>query len=644
MPGKNRATGEGTEQHLDTLSRVTPFNLLSRENLEKMYLRCEIKHFSPERVIFKQGESSHRVLYIVLQGKVQILTENKRGVITNTEERHPTEFFGETVFLTGESYPATAMAADDLTCLVIPHLVFEEVLASNQGVAESFTRMLTIRLKNVYQQMGREDSKKILYDEPLHKRVVEIMISPVATCLPGQGIKRTAQQMSRWDVSSVVVTAPNGKPVGIVTEKDLVTKVLSREEDEEEEEPHFVFQIMSQDLKSVKSSDFVYQALLIMVKHQVKHVVVEEKGQLMGIITMKELVKSRNWGTLSAVNTIEAQNDVESLAENIEEIDQVQQALLMERAYAREICEVVTEFYDRVTRKIINLSEEEMKQEGWGEPPVGYSFIQMGSAGRREQYSRTDQDNGIIFEDTGSTEENRQNQEYFLELGKKVVKGLETCGFKRCLGGVMAENSTWCRHLTEWMNTVKEWVDHLDPTHVRNMTIFLDFRRVYGRQDLSERLRREVSRLFQENPGVLYFLAKDDLNHRVPLSIFRQIITGKDGKLNLKTTTSVHLIDCIRIFSLREGLSETSTFQRIHYLQKRNVFNENFSEAIEEAFETLLMLRINNYLTRLRQGLEPDNNIYPSQLNKKEKAKLKEAMQVASRLQTLISQNIVMGM
>jgi len=622
------------------LSHVTPFNYLEKSQLEELYSQCEIKTFPVGDFIFKQGERSHQSLYIILEGRARILMEDEKESIKTAGERAVADFFGETVLLTGENYPASVTVLEKMVCLVIPRTVFEKMLSFNQQASESFTRLLLVRLKEMYYQIGEQKKRDILYEEPLHKKVEQVMISPVITCLPGQTIKRTAQQMSRNGITSVVVVAPNGKPVGIVTDKDLVAKVLAEEADA----PRYVFQIMSRNLKTVKSSDFAYQAFLVMVKHHINHVIIEEKGQLQGIVTMKDLIKSRDWGTLSAVNSIENHRDIESLADTMEEIDQVQHALLLERAYAREISELVTEFYDRVTRKILSLTEEQMQEEGWGKPPAGYCWISMGSSGRREQYSRTDQDNGIIFEASDTKEKDEAARSYFLKLGEKTVKGLETCGFRRCLGGVMAENSAWCKTLPEWKDTVHDWINRLDPDHIRNMTIFLDFRCVYGREDLGQLLRDEVSRAFKNSPDTLYFLAKDDLQHRVPLNFFRQIITEKDGKINLKSTATVHLIDCVRIFCLREGIKETSTFQRINQLQKKNVFNQDLADTIKEAFETLLMLRIKNYLACLKQGREPDNYIYPARLSKKERTRLKKAMQATNWLQTLVSQNIVMGL
>ena len=112
-----------------------------------------------------------------------------------------------------------------------------------------------------------------------------------------------------------------------------------------------------------------------------------------------------------------------------------------------------------------------MVEEGYGPPPVDYCWITMGSSGRKEQYARTDQDNGIIYGDVPE-DEAEEVKNYFLILGEKVVAGMEQYGFERCKGKVMANNEKWCRSFRSWRHNIKGWIDNLLPENIRLMTIF----------------------------------------------------------------------------------------------------------------------------------------------------------------------------
>jgi len=626
----------GPEQIYAVLKGLHPFSCLNEPLLKQIAADTAVKYYPRDSYVFKRGEKSQQVLFLVIEGQARILAATGEKQ-TTAVYRNPGEFFGETVFLTADPYPGSVSAAQDLVCLLISAASFSEAMGSNRAFADYFTKILTARLNELYRSFLL-DSKEgdLLSGQPMRRRVEDVAVADVVTCLPLAGVKEIAARMSKSGASSVIVVAPNQKPIGIITQKDLVSKVLAAENPNLN---HSAYEIMSGNLITVNRQDFVYQALLLMVKHRVKHLVVTgEKQRLYGILTVQDLFRASNTVAMTFVNRIEQQESIRGMAELMIEIDNAQRILLSERAYASEICALVTEFYDRVTRKVILLAETEMTAEGRGAPPVKYCFINMGSSGRKEQFSRTDQDNGIIYQDPAPGQQEIVAA-YFLDLGEKIAGGLELCGFSRCTGGVMSNNRRWCRGLSGWRAGVRQWVERLEPENVRDMTIFLDFRYLVGETELFEQLRTYVARLFQKSHHALLFMAKDDLRHRVPLNMFRQIVTERSGryrkKINLKSTAAVHILDCVRLFALREGIKNSNTFERIRLLKERGIFKPDEADSLAAAYETIMMLRIRDAVQKQKQGIAPDNYISPGELDRKEQSLLKESLLVINRLQML---------
>jgi CBS domain-containing protein len=622
---------------LTLLKKTEPFSFLSPDMQKTIIDNSVLEHYSKGSYVIQEGTPSKQLLYIIVDGQANAVTSigNEETI---TAVRSAGDFFGITVLLSDEPYPMSVLAAEELICLLLDRQLFKTALADNEQFSDYITETLAKRLKELYQVVTDNHQEKRLGRQSLRQRISDMATVKVITSLPMDKIASVASKMTENNVSSVVVTAFNGKPVGIITEKDLVGKVLASPASNHDFKAH---QIMSPELITVEPDDFSYQALLLMTKHNIQHVVVTDKNDVLrGIVTLKDLIRTSNSGTLSIVKQIEHQDTTAGLATLVRDIDQVGLALLAERALASEICALTNELYERITRKVVQIAENEMVINGWGAPPLRYCFVNMGSAGRKEQFTRTDQDNGIIFEDSlDEAAENAAN--YFLALGKRIVSGLEACGFKRCTGGVMADNPQWCLPLSLWKNNIKCWVDNLDPKDIRNMTIFLDYRHLYGDTMLFENLKAYSTRLYQDAQHALLFMAEDDLKHRVPLNLFRQIITAKKGrnqnKLNLKNGVMVHLVDCLRLFALREGILETNSFERIHSLRDRNIFKKDDAEYIEAAYESLLMFRIRDAFTKMKEGREPDNMIKLSNLSKKDLALLKESMLIVSRLQSLTS-------
>ncbi len=614
-----------------------PFSFLSTAMQKSLVDNSALEYHPKESYVIREGTPSKQLLYIIIDGQAKAITSigNEETV---TAVRNAGDFFGITVLLTDEPYPMSVLASEDLTCLMLDRKMFKAALADNEQFSDYITATLAKRLKELYQAVTDNHHEQRLNKQSLRQRISHVATEKVITGLPMDKVSSVANKMTENNVSSVVIIAFNGKPVGIITEKDLVSKVLATPAPNLDLKAH---EIMSPELITVSPDDFSYQALLMMTKHNIQHVVVTDKNEVLrGIVTVKDLIRTSNSGTISIVKQIEHQDTTEGLAALVRDIDQVGLALLAERALASEICALTNELYERITRKVVQIAENEMVANGWGTPPLRYCFINMGSAGRKEQFTRTDQDNGIIFEDSlDETAENAAN--YFLALGKRIVSGLEVCGFKRCTGGVMADNPQWCLPLSLWKNNIKNWVDNLDPKDIRNMTIFLDYRHLYGDNILFENLKEYSTRLFQNAQHALLFMAEDDLKQRVPLNLFRQIITVRKGrnhnKLNLKNAVMVHLVDCLRLFALREGIWETNSFERIYNLRDRNIFKKDDAEYIEAAYESLLMFRIRDAFTKMQEGRDPDNMIKFKNLSKKELALLKESMLIVSRLQSLTS-------
>ena len=82
--------------------------------------------------------------------------------------------------------------------------------------------------------------------------------------------------------------------------------------------------------------------------------------------------------------------------------------------------------------------------------------------------------------------------DYFLQLGTRVCDGLNRAGYPYCRGKVMANNPRWCRSLPDWISGFDEWVQKSEPQEIIDLSIFFDFRTVYGDAELTHELRRNI--------------------------------------------------------------------------------------------------------------------------------------------------------
>lgn len=629
---------EGQQRDIaDIMQSISPFSYLDKKVLTALTDRLEVREYNEGTYIFRQGDPSQQSLFVIVSGEAQVRAIDDQNNETVLAVRKEGDFFGETAFLSDEPYIASVITVKPVTVIVLPFDIVENILGRYPEFSNHFSRIMAGRMRAVYNLQMAGAASGYSTDQPIHKRVADLMTSPVVTCLPDDEVTALAGKMTTENVSSVVVVDKRNRPLGIITEKDLVKKIVAQ--------GCYIHSVVASDVMSnnpltISPESFYYEALLLMVGHNIKHLVVAAEEQLVGMVTIRDLMASRGTSALKIAKAIEQQSTIEGLAAISNETENILQLLVSENATAQETLQLITELFDRLTRKVIQVCEQEMVREGLGPPPVEYSWISMGSSGRQEQFVKTDQDNGIIYENV-VLEREEDVSRYFLRLGQKVVDGLHRSGFALCPGNVMASNPVWCRSMRSWAKAISRWFDVMEPENVRLMTIFLDFRHIYGEKSLCDRMRRFVHKRVQDAPNVLHFLAQDDLNHRVPLNFFKQIITEKAGdkkdQVNLKAAAAVHMVDAVRCFSLRENINETNTFRRMGKLQERNVFSENDTDSFVNAYETLMSFRIRQSLLQLSRGEVPDNYLDPSQLSKREKASLREAFITVDRIQNMTS-------
>jgi len=622
---------------LQVLKSCAPFNSLDDDFLSRLAKNVEVKKYQRGVYVFRQGQKSLQILFLIACGRGEVTITDARGQETVVSTRGQYDFFGETALLTDKTYGGSLRAAEDLTCLLVPREKIEEIIVSHPAFSSYFTTLLADRLHRLYEESLAQQSYEAYstVESPLlRKRISELMTRFPVTCQAHDSVTEVASLLAKSRISSVVVIN-GGHPVGLITEKDLVRKVLTRSSWQVE---HLTADlIMDEKLVKLKPDDFYHQALLAVVKHQVKHILVLDGENLVGILSLGDLIKTRSTGSLWVTDKLESAKNLDELAKNGKEVDNLLNALVAERASVPELFEIVSAMHDRLTCRIIELCQQDMIGEGYGPPPVEFCWFNMGSAGRKEQTLRTDQDNGIIYADCDP-----DTAKYFTVLGNRVVEELVRAGFEWCKGGTMASNPLWCRSLSQWKEAVSVWITRADPEDTRMLSILLDFRPVYGAREMAQVLWREIFEVFKKPVKASHFLAEEEVQVRVPITIFGGFITEKSGpnrnEINLKAVCR-HIINCVRIFAVKNDISEPSTLGRLSQMVKSHVLPQEDAEFVQNAYEILMMIRIRENLKKVKQGKSADNYINPHSLSKIEQSLLKNALSAITRLQKITSSN-----
>jgi CBS domain-containing protein len=118
--------------------------------------------------------------------------------------------------------------------------------------------------------------------------VGQLMTKKLETINPSNTAQEAAKKMRDKEVSSLVVTDSEDKPMGIVTERDLVRQVCTKDVNSN---AVIVHHIMSSPIATIDANSSVEVAADIMIQNKVRHLLVmEDENKVLGIITSSDFI------------------------------------------------------------------------------------------------------------------------------------------------------------------------------------------------------------------------------------------------------------------------------------------------------------------------------------------------------------------
>ena len=129
--------------------------------------------------------------------------------------------------------------------------------------------------------------------------VNQVMSKEVLTLDKSTSLQEAAEHMKRLSIGCVIVTE-NNNPIGIITERDFVTKIAA------EGRPLFteIKEVMSSPLITIDSEETIWEASELMKEKLIHKLPVKENGEITGIITTSDIVRISSVGSDSEMRRI----------------------------------------------------------------------------------------------------------------------------------------------------------------------------------------------------------------------------------------------------------------------------------------------------------------------------------------------------
>lgn len=617
------------------LGRYAPFDRLESEVLQRVASSVRIRYLERDEMVFEEGQDAKPEFYVVVKGEVAV-SQHVDGQTVLIDVCDDGDIFGVRALLAERKYAARTQAKDDTLLYVLPKQVLDDLMRDEPRVAMFFAagfaadlpqRIDTNRLEAVRAARLHERAKDTGDDV---RRVDPVR--DVLTCSTDTSIGQAAMLMSQRNVGSILIVDAERRPIGIVTDSDLRSKVVSQARDVSSH----ISDIMSSPVLTIDDQTTLSSLIATVMKKHVHHFAVTEDGTssspVVGIVSEHDILKTQGSHPTVILTEISRAKTRERLRMLRDQAEDLLRRYLEDEVGMGFLSNMITEINDTLIRRAIRLSLEELGQE----PPVPFCWLALGSEGREEQLLRTDQDNAIVYADTDESEAGAED--FFLELGRRVVETLVEAGFARCPGDVMACNPKWNQPLSNWKRYFSDWIREPEKIAVMHTNIFFDLRPVHGDDSLAHALKSHIFERIKTDRAFLTFFAQNATQNPPPLSFFRNMIVERSGEhrdaFDIKARAMMPLADAARVLIYDLGINiYGSTAERWERIAETDETLARLSDEAAMAYEILMRIRAMEGLQRGTSG----RYVYIKELNKLERQTLRNTFSVVKDVQLMLT-------
>lgn len=602
---------------LDNLKTHLPFSLLDKKAFNFIEGSSQIAYYPKDTILIHENQNVS-TFYCIIKG----IVEAKEGEEL-IDIYHNDDIFAGIELLEKQASKYQYSVTEELICYEIPAETFMQLTEENKAFKNFFFSTIVERIDMLKE---RQESAKMadmmltrIDDSILHTACIVDDTMPIIEALT-----------KMEDENAVSILIKNESGYGIVTDADIRKYILYHEE----KNLTIISQIQTYPIISIVEGELLFNVLLLMTGRSIKHLpVLNEQGDVIGILELIDLLSHfANQSRIISVQ-IEKAHTLHDVITASKRIDTMIKTLHIKGVKSRYIARLVSEMHKKMYAKLFKLIFPSEWQEKC-------TLILLGSEGRGEQILKTDQDNGLIFEDGFEPEDQD-------EITMKFTEVLDEIGFPRCKGNVMVINPKWAKSTGEYKDDIRRWIREPNYDDLMDMAIFFDTFAVAGKISIFKDLRDFLMEQIKQHKTFLPHFARSIESFESPLGLFSRFVSSDKGhkdEIDIKKGALFALIHGVRALALEHGIHKTNTTERIKALNDIGYMNKEDAGELFETLEVINTLRLHAQLEKLEQGRELDNYISLNTLGRLERDTLKEALKTVEKFKKRVSYHFHLGM
>jgi CBS domain-containing protein len=579
---------------------IPPFDRVANKIVDKIAENLDIAYFRAEEVVLQKG-AMPEFLYFIIKGVVHEREEEEiLSIYTSGELFDPVSLI--------EKYARhTFVAAEETICYILPGTLFLELLHEESYLEHYFFQSISQKLSSAC----NSEQNAVLADFMM-ARVEDAYLQKPLIVDGKTTIYEAVKMQHQKKANALLVKSDAG--IGIVTDSDFREKFILQKRSFEDR----VSTLMHMPLITISKSAFLFNAQILMTKHHIKHLVVEdEEGKIAGILDQLSLASFFASHTYAIANAIERAEDLEALKKASQDLIKITRALFAKGVKVRYIARLISQLNAKIFEKLfLFLAPQELVSEA--------CVIVMGSEGREEQILKTDQDNALIISDKCEIGEAELE-----EFCQRYTQNLIDFGYPECPGGIMLSNPQWRMRESAFKARIGLWLERKNSDDMMYTAIFYDAMCVAGNLHLLEDLRSYLLYTLGDDSAFYARFARAIESFEVPLGIFSDFVVEKRGEhkneLDIKKGGIFTIVHGVRSLAIEKGITETNSVSRLKLLNDMGILDKQLTADLIESFTYFMTLRLQANLERVRKKEAVSNYIDPGKLSRIEKDLLKDA-------------------
>ncbi len=603
------------------LGRFPPFDRLDDAELARVAGSVIMRSYrAGEDVLVEDGPPATH-FFVIRSGAMALLHEEEVIDILASGEA-----FGHPSLLSGLAPAFTVRAHEDSVCYLLPREVALEVLGRPAGA-----RFVAVTLR---ERLTRTGHTVHALPELRGAPVTSLLARPPVFCEASTPIYEAARAMGDGHVSAVLVRGAAG--LGIVTDSDLRKKVVAAGLSADLP----VSAVTSSPLVTVTPDRLAFDAMIDMLEAGVHHLpVVDLSGEVLGVVSSDDLLNLESRNPFALRRAIAHARDEDALVEAASHLRSLFVTLLDSGLSPQGIGRVLALQSDSVTTRLVDFAVER-----FGQPPVPWAWLGLGSVARRELTLASDQDNALAY---AASENEAEVDAYFERFAGLVNAGLARCGFGADAAEVLARNRAWRMSDAAWQREFQVCLEMPDRSHLVRAAVAFDFRHVIGGLEIVPPLV-ELLQTAHRYQGFLARLARTATDVRTPVRFGRGIVHRRREPeahaIDIKLGAVLPIANLARFHALANGVTISATLDRLVAVEQLGALAPATAQSLREAFTIVSRVRLEHHAARIQAGLAPDNLVDPDELPPLARADLREALRAVAAAQKQLGRYVPLGL